>query len=82
MDCFHKNYPEGLVLHHVTQVSSFFPYSHDSFEDDIFTEGAQYWEEVLHRRDNPSMKFFKAMTMDEKFETIEHKTQESIGIRE
>jgi hypothetical protein len=53
-----------------------------SFEDDIFTEGAQYWEEVLHRRANPSMTKFKAMTMDEQVETIEHTTQEAIRVRE
>ena len=48
----------------------------------IFTEGAQDWEEVLYRRVNPNMTKFKAMTMDEKFETIEHTAQEAIRVRE
>jgi hypothetical protein len=46
-------------------------YAHDSFEDEIFIEDAQDWEEVLHRRANPNMTRFKVMTMDEQVETIE-----------
>jgi hypothetical protein len=63
---FRKHDPKGLVLQHASQVSSCWPYAHDSFEDEIFTEGAQDWEEVLHRRANPNMTKFKAMTMDDK----------------
>jgi hypothetical protein len=63
-------------------VSSCWPYAHDSFEDEIFTEGTQDWEEVLHRRANPNMTKFKAMTMDEKVETIEQTNQESLRVRE
>jgi hypothetical protein len=71
-----------LVPQNAGHVSSCCPYAHDSFEDGIFTEGTQYWEEVLHRRANPSMTKFKAMTMDEQVETIEHTTQEAIRVRE
>jgi hypothetical protein len=38
---FCKNDPKGLVLKHSSQVSSFWPYSHDKFEDEVFTENAQ-----------------------------------------
>jgi hypothetical protein len=79
---FCKHDPKGLVLQHALQVSSCWPYAHDSFEDEIFTEGAQDWEEVLYRRDNPNMTKFKAMTMDEQVETIEHTAQEAIRVRE
>jgi hypothetical protein len=53
-----------------------------AFEDEIFTEGTQDWEEVLHRRDNPNMTRFKAMSMDEQVETIEKTTQEALRVRE
>jgi hypothetical protein len=36
---FHKHDPKGLVPQHTTQVSSYWSYAHDSFEDEIFTEG-------------------------------------------
>jgi hypothetical protein len=61
---------------------SCWPYAHDSFKDDIFIEGSQDWEEVLHRRSNPNMTKFKEMTMEEKVETIEHTTQEALRVRE
>jgi hypothetical protein len=38
---FHKHDPKGLVLQHVSQVSSCWPYSHDRFEDEIFTKGTR-----------------------------------------
>jgi hypothetical protein len=63
-------------------VSSCWPYAHDKFEDEIFTEGAQDWEEVLQRKSNPNMTRFKSMTMDEQVETIEQTTQESLRVRE
>jgi len=44
---------------------------HDKFEDDIFTECGQDWEDVLHRKANLNMTRFKAMIMNEKVETIE-----------
>jgi len=40
-------------------------YTHDKFENEIFTEGDQDWEEVLQRKSNPNMMRFKFMTMDE-----------------
>jgi hypothetical protein len=70
IDHFCKHDPKGLVLHHASQVSSCWLYSHDRFEDELFIEGAKDWEEVLHRRDNPNMTKFKAITMDEQAETI------------
>jgi hypothetical protein len=66
----------------MSHVSSWWPYAHDSFEDEIFTKGAQDWEDMLHRRDNPNMTKFKEMTMDEHVETIEKTTQEPLRVRE
>jgi hypothetical protein len=35
-------------------------------------------EEVLQRKDNPNTTIFKAMSMEEQVDTIEHSTQESL----
>jgi hypothetical protein len=67
---FQKHDPKGLVPQDVSQVSSYWPYSHDKFEDKIFIEGTQDWEEVLQRKYSPNMTRFKSMTMDEKVEII------------
>jgi hypothetical protein len=74
---FHKNDPKGLVLQHALQVSSCWLYAHENFEDEIFIERDQDWEEVLHRRANPNMTKFKSTTMDEQVETIEKYSQEA-----
>jgi hypothetical protein len=38
---FRKHDPKGLVLKHASQVLSCWPYTHDKFEDEVFTENAQ-----------------------------------------
>jgi hypothetical protein len=43
-------------------VSSYWPYAHDKFEDEIFTENAQDWDEVVARMDDPKMTKFRAMS--------------------
>jgi hypothetical protein len=68
---FLKHDPKGLVLQHALQVSSCWPYAHDEFEDEFFTENAQYWDNVVQRMANPNMTSFRAMSMDEQVETIE-----------
>jgi hypothetical protein len=64
------------------QVSSCWSYAHDKFEDEIFTENAQDWDEVVQRMANPNMTRFKAMSMDEQVETIEKSAQEALRARE
>jgi hypothetical protein len=64
-DHFHKHDPKGLVLKHASQVSSYWPYAHDKFEDEVFTENAQDWDEVVARMADPKMTRFKAMSLDE-----------------
>jgi hypothetical protein len=68
---FHKHDPKGLVLQHASQVSSCWSYAHDKFEDEVFTENAQDWDEVVQRMVDPKMTRFKAMSMDEQVKTIE-----------
>jgi hypothetical protein len=79
---FHKHDPKGLVLQHASQVSSCWSYAHDKFEDEIFTECTQDWDEVVQRMANPNMTRFKAMSMDEQVETIEQSAQEALRARE
>jgi hypothetical protein len=45
---------------------------HDKFEDEIFIEYAQDWEDIVHRMDNPNMTRFKATIMDEQVDIIEN----------
>jgi hypothetical protein len=57
-------------------------YAHDKFEDEIFTESTQDWDEVVQRMANPNMTRFKAMSMDEQVEMIEKSAQEALRARE
>jgi hypothetical protein len=63
-------------------VSSCWPYAHDKFEDEVFTENAQNWDEVVQRMANLKMTRFKAIRMDEHEATIEHSTQDALRARE
>jgi hypothetical protein len=73
---FCKHDPKGLVLKHVQQVSSYWPYAHDRFEDEIFTENSQSWDEVVARMVDPKAIIFKAMSWDEKEIVLEQSAQE------
>jgi hypothetical protein len=68
---FHKHDPKGLVLKHASQVLSYWPYAHEKFEDEIFTENSQDWDEVVVRMADPKMTRFIAMSLDEQMTTIE-----------
>jgi hypothetical protein len=67
-------------MHH--KVSSCWPYAHDRFEDEIFTENAQDWEEVMARMADPKETRFKAMSWDEQETVLEQTVQETIKTRE
>jgi hypothetical protein len=62
---FRKHDPKGLVLEHASQVSSYWPYAHDNFEEEVFTENAQDWDDVVQRMVEPKMTKFKAMSIVE-----------------
>jgi hypothetical protein len=79
---FRKHDPKGLVLQHASQVSSCWPYAHDRFEDEIFTENAQDWNEVASRRVDPRTTRFKAMSWEEKATSLEQTTQEILRTQE
>jgi hypothetical protein len=63
-------------------VSSCWPYTHDKFEDEIFMENAQDWDEVVERMVDPKMTKFRAMSLDEQTTTIEQLDQEALISRE
>jgi hypothetical protein len=79
---FHKHDPKGLVLKHAQQVSYYWPYAHDRFEDEIFIKNAQEWEEVMVRMADPKEIRFKAMSWDEQEIVLEQTVQETIKTRE
>jgi hypothetical protein len=57
-------------------------YSHYKFEDEVFTENSQDWDEVVQRMVDPKMNKFKAMSMDEQATKIEQPDQEALRARE
>jgi hypothetical protein len=63
-------------------VSSCWSYAHDKFEDEVFTENAQDWDEVVERMTDPKMTRFRAMSLDEQEMTIEKSTQGALRARE
>jgi hypothetical protein len=79
--CFRKHDPKGLLLKHASQVSSFWPYSHDRFEDEIFTKNAQDWDEVVSRMVDPRMTRLKSMSLDEQEATLEQSSQRVVIAR-
>jgi hypothetical protein len=50
---YRRHDPKKLVVEHANQVVSHWPYPHDDFEDEIFTENALSWDEVLQRKEKP-----------------------------
>jgi hypothetical protein len=71
---YHKHHPKVLIAQHDGQVISHWPYAHDIFEDEIFTENALDWEEDLRRKQNPYLTCFKAMSRDEQLDWLEQTT--------
>jgi hypothetical protein len=79
---FRKHDPKVLVLKHTSQVSSYWPYAHDRFEDEVFKENAYDWDEVVARMVDPWMTRFKAMSLDEQVVALEKLAQEVLRARE
>jgi hypothetical protein len=44
---YYKHNPKKMVEKHAEQVIVYWPYVHDKFEDEVFTENAHNWDEVL-----------------------------------
>jgi hypothetical protein len=68
---FRKHDPKGLVLKHASQVLSYWSYTHDKFEDEVFTKNSQDWDEVVQRMVDLKMTTFRAMSLYEQATTIE-----------
>jgi hypothetical protein len=56
----------------------YFPYSHEKFEDEVFTKNVQSWDEILQRKSQPYLTTFKAMCMDEHVELIKQTIEVAI----
>jgi hypothetical protein len=63
-------------------VSSYWPYAHEKFEDEVFTENSQDWDEVVARMADPRMTKFRAMSLDEQATIIEQSAQGALRARE
>jgi hypothetical protein len=72
---FCKHDPKGLVIQHASQVSSCWPYAHDQFEDEIFTEKAQDWDMVTTRKVDPRGTRFRAMSFEKQAMFLEQSVQ-------
>jgi hypothetical protein len=46
-------------------------YSHNKFEDEVFIENSQDWDEVVQRMVDPKMTRFRAISLDEQETKIE-----------
>jgi hypothetical protein len=79
---FCKHNPKGLVLKHASQVSSCWPYAHEKFEDEVFIENAQDWDEVVERMVDSKMTRFKSMSLGEQETILEESTQGALRSRE
>jgi hypothetical protein len=72
---FREHDPKSLVSKHASQVSSYWPYCHDRFEDEIFTENSQVWDEVVARMVDPRITKFKAMSWEEQVASLDERAQ-------
>jgi hypothetical protein len=72
---FRNHDPKGLVSKHESQVSSYWPYAHDWFEDEIFTENTQDSDEVVARIADPKINKFKAMSWEEQVTSLDERAQ-------
>jgi len=79
---FHKHDPKGMFLQHDSQVLSCWSYAHKKFKDEVFTENAWDWDEVVQRMANSKMTRFRSMSLNEQTIKIEHSTQEALKARE
>jgi hypothetical protein len=55
---YRKHDPKGLVPKHAEQVVLTWPYTHEKWEEELFTKNSQYWKEVEKRRANPNVTYF------------------------
>jgi hypothetical protein len=52
---YRKHDPNNLVTQHINRVVSHWSFAHDIFEDEIFTENALDWEELLQRKEKTDL---------------------------
>jgi hypothetical protein len=65
-----KHNPKGLVPNHARHVAMTWPYSHEKWEEELFTEDSQEWKEVQKRRSNLGETLFSSFLMEEKIKIV------------
>jgi hypothetical protein len=63
-------------------VLSCWPYTHDKFEDEVFTENSQDWDEFIARMADPKVTRFKSMSLDEQAIILEQLAQGALRAKE
>jgi hypothetical protein len=67
---YRKHDPKGLVPKHAEQVVLTWPYAHEKWEEELFTENSQDWKEVEKRRANPNVTIFSSLPIEEKIKMV------------
>jgi hypothetical protein len=68
---FRRHEQKGLVVKHFDLVSIAWPYSHKKWEDELFLQDYDNWEEVLERKKNPHLTIFRVISIDEQLVEIQ-----------
>jgi hypothetical protein len=54
----------------LNKVSYNWPYSHEKWQEEEFTEDAQNWAQVLERKATPGLTIFKTLSLDQQMEVL------------
>jgi len=46
------------------------PYTHEKWEEELFTKNSQDWKEVEKRRANPNVTIFSSISIEEKIKMV------------
>jgi len=76
---YRKHDPKGLVPKHASHVSMSWTYAHEKWEEELFTENAQYWQEVQRRKSNPIINIFASLLIEEHIKMVKVGVSSSKG---
>jgi hypothetical protein len=62
--------PKGLAPKHVEKVVFTWPYAHENWEEEMFTENSQDRKEVESRREKPNITMFFSLPIEEKIKMV------------
>jgi hypothetical protein len=70
---FRRHDPKGIVAKHCELFVASWSYSHKKWEDGVFLQDANDWEEVLERRRNLQLTIFKTLSSNEHLVDLERR---------